>query len=116
VAHCGSPPHLGDDPAHVGDRLVTEREDLPILITEARLLTEAALAELAEITGARPTPLALVPPTADRPKVAATRRAFGMQLSVLFLARMLVSHRATTPQRLANTLAAHLRALAAIDV
>jgi hypothetical protein len=96
--------------------LSPEREDLPILITEARLLTEAALAELAEITGARPTPLALVPPTADRPKVAATRPAFGMQLSVLFLARMLVSHRATTPQRLANTLAAHLRALAAIDV
>src|ERR1700722_12368903 len=47
--------------------LSPEREDLPILITEARLLTEAALAELAEITGARPTPLALVPPTADRP-------------------------------------------------
>jgi hypothetical protein len=91
-----------------------DREDLPILVAEARLLAEAALAELTETTGARPTPLSLVPPAADAPR-AAVRPTFGLQLSVLFLARMLVSHRATTPQRLANTLAAHLRALSGFE-
>jgi hypothetical protein len=97
--------------------LSPEREDLPILIAEARLLSEAALAELAEATGARPTPLSLVSPTRDdATKSVATRPAFGLQLSVLFLARMLVSHNTTTPQRLANTLAAHLRALAGVEV
>lgn len=93
-----------------------DREDLPILIAEARLLTEAALAELAETTGTRPIPLSLVPPTRDAARPVTTRPAFGLQLSVLFLARMLVTHRATTPQRLANTLAANLRALAAVNV
>jgi hypothetical protein len=103
----------------VATDLSPEREDLPILIAEARLLTEAALAELAQTTGGRPTPLALVIPDEDSsPQKAAsvtTRPAFGLQLSVLFLARMLVSHQVTTPQRLANTLAAHLRALALVD-
>lgn len=96
--------------------LSPEREDLPILVAEARLLTEAALTELAETTAARPTPLSLVP--TERPTLPprTTRPAFGLQLSVMFLARMLVSHHSTTPQRLANTLAAHLRALALVDV
>jgi hypothetical protein len=92
--------------------LPPEVEDLPMLVAEATLLTEAALAELAESTGARPTPLSL--PAAPRYLSGhnPTRPVFGLQLSVLFLARMLVSHRPTSPQRLANTLAAHLRALA----
>ncbi|HEX3824075.1 MAG TPA: hypothetical protein VHV79_06400 [Mycobacteriales bacterium] len=94
--------------------LARDREDLPMLIAEATLLTEAALADLAEATGARPTPLAT--PSAPKYLSNPTRPAFGLQLSVLFLARLLVSHRTTSPQRLANTLAAHLRALAAIDV
>jgi hypothetical protein len=76
---------------------------------EAVLLTEAALAELAAATGARPTPI-VVDASAQQPGL---RPGFGLQLSVMFLARMLVSQTATTPQRLANTLAAHLRALAA---
>jgi hypothetical protein len=91
-----------------------DREDLPILVAEARLLTEAALVELAEGTGARPTPISMVRPPGPVKRSLGTRPAFGLQLSVLFLARMLVTHRATTPQRLANTLAAHLRALAAV--
>jgi hypothetical protein len=95
--------------------LARDREDLPMLIAEATLLTEAALADLAEATGARPTPLAMpsAPKYLSRPNP--TRPAFGLQLSVLFLARLLVSHRATSAQRLANTLAAHLRALNVID-
>jgi hypothetical protein len=93
-----------------------EREDLPMLVAEARLLTEAALAELAEVAGARPTPLMLVHPDRPASRPSGARPQFGLQLSVLFLARMLVSHRATTPQRLANTLAAHVRALNAVDV
>ncbi|HTW21155.1 MAG TPA: hypothetical protein VME70_13195 [Mycobacteriales bacterium] len=92
-----------------------EREDLPILVAEARLLTEAALTELAEQSGARPTPLSVVPSGGDGHGRVGTRPAFGLQLSVLFLARMLVTHRPTTPQRLANTLAAHLRALAVFE-
>ena len=41
-------------------------------------------------------------------------QALAYAVAVLFLARMLVSHAATAPARLANTLAAHLRALAAV--
>jgi hypothetical protein len=93
-----------------------EREDLPMLVAEARLLTEAALAELAEMTGARPTPLSLVTQSSTEARSPATRPSFGLQLSVLFLARMLVTHRVTTPQRLANTLAAHIRALTALNL
>jgi hypothetical protein len=91
-----------------------ERDDLSMLVAEATLLTEAALAELADITGARPTPVAVPRSRHDDSRTAPTRPAFGLQLSVLFLARLLVSHQVTTPQRLANTLAAHLRALAAL--
>jgi hypothetical protein len=80
-------------------------EAIEMMVNEARLLTEAALDELAQTTGARPT--AIVVP-AEPSKV---RPAFGLQLSILFLARMLVSHSITQPERLANTLAAHLRAL-----
>jgi hypothetical protein len=91
-----------------------DREDLPILIAEARLLTEAALAELAESTGARPVPISVASPRTAGVSSVGVRPSFGLQLSVLFLARMLVTHRATTPARLANTLAAHLRALASV--
>jgi hypothetical protein len=89
--------------------------ELAALVSEARLLTEAALAELAETTGARPTAISMVPSRRDASRPAPTRPAFGLQLSVLFLARLLVSHRVTTPQRLANTLGAHLRALALLE-
>lgn len=85
-------------------------EAIEMMTNEARLLTEAALDELALSTGARPTPI-----EAARGNGRKVRPAFGLQLSVLFLARMLVSHSATTPERLANTLAAHLRALAAVE-
>lgn len=88
---------------------------LAALVSEANLLTEAALAELAETTGARPTAVALVPDRRDPARSAPTRPAFGLQLSILFLARLLVSHRVTTAQRLANTLDAHLRALALLE-
>jgi hypothetical protein len=93
-----------------------ERDDLPMLVAEATLLTEAALAELAETSGARPTPISMPSPRRDRRGTSRVRPVFGVQLSVLFLARLLVSHRATSPTRLANTLAAHLRALAAVDI
>jgi hypothetical protein len=95
---------------------VGEHSELAILVAEATLLTEAALDELAETTGARPTPMAVMPRRRDPSRTAPTRPAFGLQLSVLFLARLLVSHRVTTPQRLANTLGAHLRALAILEV
>jgi hypothetical protein len=95
---------------------VPEVDELTMLFTEATLLAEAALAELAETTGARPMLVGLAPSRSDRTRVATTRPAFGLQLSVLFLARMLVSHRVTTPQRLANTLAAHVRALAVLEL
>lgn len=99
----------------VAANLPTDAEELEMLLTEATLLTDAALAELAETTGARPTPVAVPEHRGAPVAVSATRPAFGLQLSVLFLARMLVSHRTTTPQRLANTLAAHLRALAGLE-
>jgi hypothetical protein len=93
-----------------------DRSGLEALLTEATLLTDAALAELAETTGARPTPMVLPAVRAARSREAPTRPAFGLQLSVLFLARLLVSSTPTTPLRLANTLAAHLRALAGVKL
>jgi hypothetical protein len=99
----------------VSGQEVASQPELSTLVGEATLLTEAALAELAETTGARPTPIALIPSRRDASRAAPTRPAFGLQLSVLFLARLLVSHRVTTPQRLANTLGAHLRALAILE-
>lgn len=87
-------------------------ESVNVLTGEAVLLTEAALAELAASTGAHPTPIDV---TTDVPRVP-TRPAFGLQLSVLVLARMLVSHSPTSPLRVANTLSAHLRAIAAVPV
>jgi hypothetical protein len=81
------------------------------LSLEAILLTEAALAELVAATGARPTPLAVDTTEQQR----GLRPSFSLQMSVLFLARMLVSHSSVSPQRLANTLAAHLRALTAVS-
>lgn len=82
-----------------------------MLVDESVLLTEAALGELAAATGAHPTPVAVVPAAAKH----RLRPGFSVQLSVLFLARMLVSHNSTEPHRLANTLAAHLRALASVE-
>jgi hypothetical protein len=93
-----------------------DSEDLAVLVSEATLLTEAALAELAETVGARPTPISLSGQPRDLARTRSGRPGFGLQLSVLFLARLLVSHRVTTPHRLANTLAAHLRALAVLPV
>ncbi|HTR69308.1 MAG TPA: hypothetical protein VMH41_03655 [Mycobacteriales bacterium] len=93
---------------------LTGETPLGVLVAEATLLTDAALAELVETTGAQPTPIA-APPTSDSPGgPTPTRPAFGLSLSVMFLARMLVTHRPTSPQRLANTLAGHQRALAAV--
>jgi hypothetical protein len=85
---------------------VAEPDELQSLVTEARLLAEVALAELGEATGVRPALVVVggADPTARRP-------AFGLSVSTLVLARMLVSHRATSPLRLANSLAAHMRAL-----
>jgi hypothetical protein len=90
-------------------------EDLSILIAESILLTEAALADLAEATGARPTPVSVPSMPHDLSHPGGTRPEFDLQLSILFVARMLVSHNVTTPQRLANTLAAHLRALTIVS-
>jgi hypothetical protein len=88
-----------------------------VLTGEAILLTEAALAELAAATGAHPTPLDVTGDvTSNAPRVVPTRPAFGLQLSVLVMARMLISHTPTSPLRVANTLAAHLRAVAAVPV
>jgi hypothetical protein len=87
-------------------------EATTVLTGEAVLLTEAALAELAAATGAHATPIDV---TSEQPRVR-TRPAFGLQLSVLVLARMLISHSPTSPIRVANTLAAHLRAIAAVPV
>jgi hypothetical protein len=89
-------------------RLPVEPHDMAVLVTEAGLLTDLALAELTDATGARPA-LAQVSEPVGRPE-------FGLQVGVLVLARMLVSHRVTSPQRLANVLAAHRRALATIGL
>jgi hypothetical protein len=100
---------------HAVDRHLEPPEaDLRVLLTEATLLADAALAELVEATGALPVPVELPTARLDQ-SLATTRPAFSLQLSVLFLARMLVSHRVTSPQRLANALAAHLRALSLIE-
>jgi hypothetical protein len=89
-----------------------DAESVNVLTGEAVLLTEAALAELAAVTGAHPTPIDVTGEPSRRPM----RPAFGLQLSVLVMARMLVSHTPTAPLRVANTLAAHLRAVAAVPV
>jgi hypothetical protein len=97
------------------DRHVQDSEiDLCVLLTEATLLADAALVELVEATGARPVPIQLPAAPLDQ-SLSTTRPGFSLQLSVLFLARMLVSHRVTSAQRLANALAAHLRALSLIE-
>jgi hypothetical protein len=93
----------------------TPGEDSATLVAEARLLNDAALAELAETTGARPRPITANTLPHDLSHPAATRPVFDLQLSILLVARMLVSHEVTAPQRLANTLAAHARALALLS-
>jgi hypothetical protein len=89
-----------------------DREDLPMMIAESELLAQAALAELRDATGARPVPVDAADREDSKPPPA--KPYFGLQMSVVVLARMLVTHRATSPLRLANTLAAHLRALAVV--
>jgi hypothetical protein len=89
--------------------------DLRVLTAEATLLTEAALAELAEATDARPVPVPLPGVVAAGPASPTTRSATALQLSIRFLARLLISHRMTSPQQLADALATHLRDLALID-
>jgi hypothetical protein len=81
-----------------------DREDLPMLVSEATLLSQTALDELAVSAGVTPTPV-------EAPEWP----SFGLRATLLLLARMMVSCRTTSPQRLANTLSAHLRALAAIE-
>lgn len=90
---------------------VPGQEQAAALADDALLLTEAALEELVTATGAHPTPVEVRSSRAD----GRYRRGFGLQLSILFLARMLVSHTPTAPTRLANTLAAHLRALSTLE-
>ena len=98
----------------VDQHLQPAETDLRVLLTEATLLADAALAELVEATGARPVPIQLPAARLDQ-SLSTTRPTFSLQLSVLFLARMLVSHRVTSAQRLANALTAHLRALSLIE-
>jgi hypothetical protein len=81
-----------------------DQEDLPMLVAEATLLSRTALDELETTAGVSPMPVE-----------APERPSFGLRATLLLLARMMVSSRPTTPQRLANTLDAHLRALAAVQ-
>jgi hypothetical protein len=75
-----------------------------MLLLEAGLLTEAALAELLDAAGAQPLdPAPVVTP--------GTGPLFELQRCTLTLARLLVSHRPTSAQRLATALAAHAHAL-----
>jgi hypothetical protein len=71
---------------------------------EAELLTEAAIAELADATSVRPRPVLVD----QRGRVSAVLR---LQRSILGLARLLVGHRATPADRLAAALAQHQRSL-----
>ncbi|HWB68295.1 MAG TPA: hypothetical protein VG708_15855 [Mycobacteriales bacterium] len=80
--------------------------DADSLAGDAMLLTQAALDELAETTGAQPT--AMAEPASREPRFS---RQPSLRLSTLLLTRLLVSRRPVGPQRLANTLAAHQRAL-----
>jgi hypothetical protein len=82
-----------------------DREDLPMLVAEATLLSRTALDEIAASSGVTPIPVE-----------APARPSFGLRATLLLLARMMVSSRSTSPQRLANTLDAHLRALAAVEL
>jgi hypothetical protein len=84
--------------------IAPEYEELPMLVAESTLLCRTALDELATAGGVQPTPV-------DAPE----RPSFGFRPSLLLLARMMVNSRPTSPQRLANALAAHLRALATIE-
>jgi hypothetical protein len=72
-------------------------EELRNLLTEAMLLADAALCELVEGTDVHPAPIEAAP--ADT--------LFGLQRSSLTLARLLVSHRITSPQRLAAAMTVH---------
>jgi hypothetical protein len=80
-----------------------DEEDVSMLLVEASLLTDAALAELVDSAG--------LPSTLDSFATAGTRPLFGLQQGTLTLARLLVSHRPTPPQRLAAALSLHADAL-----
>jgi hypothetical protein len=79
-------------------------EDFTVLLVEALLLTDAALEEL--LDGGE------VQPDAVEPVSAITTGSRGeLHRGTLTLARLLVSHRPTSPQRLGGALASHAAAL-----
>ncbi len=82
----------------------SDDEDVSVLLVEAALLTDAALAELADSAQ-------LDPGQVDALATAATPGWSGLQRSTLRLVRLLVSHRATSPERLAAALKLHADAL-----
>jgi hypothetical protein len=71
------------------------------------LLTDAALVDLTEATGARPSPVV-------RTAATGTRAALRLHLSVLTLARQLVTSQVTKPDDLATALVGHRQALAGV--
>jgi hypothetical protein len=81
-------------------------EDVSVLLVEAALLTDAALTELADSTDVDPGQVAAL-------AAAAPSAWFGLQRGTLRLVRLLVSHRATSPERLAAALTLHADALRA---
>ncbi|HEX3906367.1 MAG TPA: hypothetical protein VHW92_00385 [Mycobacteriales bacterium] len=81
-------------------------EDVSVLLVEAALLTDAALVELADSTE-------LDPGQVDAFATAEPSGWSGLQRGTLRLVRLLVSHRATSPERLAAALRLHADALRA---
>jgi hypothetical protein len=79
-------------------------EDVSVLLVEAALLTDAALAELADGTD-------LDQRQVDALAAAVPPAWFGLQRGTIRLVRLLVSHRATSPERLAAALTLHADAL-----
>jgi hypothetical protein len=82
----------------------SDDEDVSVLLVEAALLTDAALAELADSAQ-------LDPGQVDALAAAAAPGWSGLQRGTLRLVRLLVSHRATSPERLAAALRLHADAL-----
>jgi hypothetical protein len=79
-------------------------EDVSVLLVEAALLTDAALTELADSCN-------LDPYQVDALAAAASPAWSGLQRGTIKLVRLLVSHRATSPDRLATALTLHADAL-----
>ena len=93
-----------------------DREDLPILVARGPVARRGRTWPSSPRRPARARPRCpWCRRRADAPSGGASGRRSGCSSACCCLARMLVSHRATTPQRLANTLAAHLRALSGFD-